>query len=129
MKIFWTKTHILKTLSEKLDDNKEYHLVYSDKETKELKSRYQEQFYYWLFWDIEKQTPFSADTIKQYILWRVFWKELVFWELINRKTKTSKLLKSEAWDLINWIQTFCIENSINMKYTSRDLKSLYLTYN
>jgi hypothetical protein len=97
-------------------------------ESKEGRTKYQNSFFYWLFSSIEKQAPFSSEVIKQYILSRVFWKQEVYWELVNIKTQTSKLTKREAMDLINWIIDFCIENWIEMRYTSRELQSLQETY-
>lgn len=98
-------------------------------DTKEGRTLYQNNFFYWLFSDIEKQSPFSLETIKQYILWRVFWKKEVYWELVNNRTHTSKLTKKEAIELINWIIAFCEEHTLKMSYYSSDLKSLEESYN
>ena len=133
MRFNWKASNIFFEISEYLEaryfDNKEYIVIISEKETKEMKSRYQEQFYYWMFNEIEKQTDFSADTIKQYLLWRVFWKENIFWELVNRKTKTSELSKKEAKEFIESIMIFIEEHSLTCKYQSRELQSLFDTYN
>jgi hypothetical protein len=48
---------------------------------------------------------------------------------MNRKSKTSKLLKEEAIELIENTIIFCTENSLVMKYTSKELENLYLSYN
>ena len=103
--------------------------VCKKKETKAGRTLWQNNFFYWLFWEIEKQTPFSSEIIKQYILSRVFWKKEVLWELINNKTQTSKLDKKEAGDLINWVKEFCQEHTINIKYTSSEFESLINSYN
>ena len=122
--MIWNKEKILSYLEK---DKWEVYII-DKKESKPWRTRQQNNFFYWLFGSIEKQTPFSSEVIKQYILSRVFWKKEVYWELINNKTHTSELTKKEAWDLINWIMNFCIENSLEMKYTSKELESLYLTY-
>lgn len=84
--------------------------------------------YYGLFWELEKQTPFSSETIKQYLLGRTFGKKEVFWELVNNKTKTSELTRQEAKEYIESIMTFCEENTLHYKYTSRDFSNLLETY-
>jgi len=99
------------------------------KESKSWRTLGQNNFFYWLFSDIEKQSPFSSETIKQYILSRVFWKKEVYWELVNNKTQTSKLTTKEAADLINWIIIFCEENTLRMRYTSAEARSLYNSFN
>lgn len=112
-----------------MDNWKEYQVYICCKiESKEGRTTYQNNFFYGLFSCIEKQSPFSAETIKQYILSRVFWKKEVYWELVNNKTQTSKLTKKEAMDLITWIIDFCTEHTIEMKYYSRELQSLQDTY-
>lgn len=130
MKIQWKAIDVFNEVCEYLEKQWEKDIIVfiSNKMTKEMKSRFQEQFYYWMFWEIEKQTPFSAETIKQYLLWRVFWKKEVFWELINNKTKTSEFSKKEAREFIESILVFMKEHSLNCKYTSRELESLYNSY-
>lgn len=131
MKIQGLATDIYSEIFEYFEKNRDKNLIVfiSTKETKEMKSRFQEQFYYWMFNEIEKQTDFSADTIKQYLLWRVFWKKEVFWELVNNKTKTSKLTIKEAKEFIESILIFIEEHSLNCKYTSKELESLFNSYN
>ena len=124
MKLKGTVEEIIEQLQE-LNKEQEYDFVYSKKETKEIRTLRMNNFWYWLFSDIEKQTPFSLFTIKHYILWRVFGKQECYWELVNNKTETSKLTKKEWWDLISWIQTFCFENWIIMKYISKEEQSLF----
>ena len=130
MKIVWNADKVYNEVCEYLEKQGEKEIIVfiSNKETKEMKSRYQEQFYYWMFNEIEKQTDFSSDTIKQYLLWRVFWKKEVFWELVNNKTKTSKLTLKEAREFIESILIFIKEHTLNCKYTSRELESLYNSY-
>lgn len=130
MKIQWKADKVYNEVCEYLEKqwDKDIIVFISNKETKEMKSRYQEQFYYWMFWEIEKQTPFSADTIKQYLLSRAFWKKEVFWELVNNKTKTSDFTKKEAQEFIEKVIIFIQENTLECKYTSRELESLYNSY-
>lgn len=130
MKIQWKADKVYNEVCEYLEKqwDKDIIVFISNKMTKEMKSRFQEQFYYWMFWEIEKQTPFSAETIKQYLLWRVFWKKEVFWELVNNKTKTSEFSKKEAQEFIESILVFMKEHSLSCKYTSRELESLYNSY-
>ena len=132
MQFKWKPQDIFNDVSdylEKQPDNKEITVFIANKETKEMKTRFQEQFYYWMFSEIEKQTPFSAWTIKQYLLWRVFGKKEMFWELVNNKTETSSFTRKEAVEFIESVQMFIEENSLHCKYISRDMQSLYLTYN
>ena len=132
MQFKWKPQDIFNDVSdylEKQPDNKEITVFIANKETKEMKTRFQEQFYYWMLSEIEKQTPFSAWTIKQYLLWRVFGKKEMFWELVNNKTETSSFTRKEAVEFIESVQMFIEENSLHCKYISRDMQSLYLTYN
>ena len=132
MQFKWKPQDIFNDVSDylkKQPDNKEITVFIANKETKEMKTRSQEQFYYWMFSEIEKQTPFSAWTIKQYLLWRVFGKKEMFWELVNNKTETSSFTRKEAVEFIESVQMFIEENSLHCKYISRDMQSLYLTYN
>jgi hypothetical protein len=131
MLIKWKANEVFEEVCEYLENawDKEVIVVISNKITKEIKSRYQECFYYWMFWEIEKQTPYSADTIKHYLLWRVFWKKEIFWEIVNIKTKTSDFSRKEAIEFIESIIMFIEENTLTCKYTSRELESLYNSYN
>lgn len=131
MKIQWKAIDVYNQVCEYLEKQWDKNIVVfiSNKETKEMKSRYQETFYYWMFWEIEKETPFSTETIKHYLLWRVFWKKEVFWELVNIKTETSKLTKKEAKEFIESILVFIKENTLNCKYKNRELESLFDSYN
>ena len=122
----WNKEKIIEYVSKWKE---EQIFICEKKETKAWRTLWQNNFFYWLFSDIEKQTPFSSEIIKQYILSSVFWKKEVYWELVNNKTETSKLTTKEAADLINWIIIFCEENTIRIKYTSREAQSLYNSFN
>lgn len=130
MKIQWKAIEVFNEVCEYLEKqwDKDVIVFISNKMTKEMKSRYQETFYYWMFWEIEKQTPYSAETIKQYLLSRTFWKKEVFWQLVNNKIKTSELTKKEAQEFIESILVFIQENTLNCKYTSRELENLYNSY-
>ena len=130
MKIQWKADKVYNEVCEYLEKQWDRDIIVfiSNKMTKEMKSRYQEQFYYWMFWEIENQTPFSADTIKQYLLSRAFWKKEVFWELVNNKTKTSDFTKKEAQEFIEKVIIFIQENTLECKYISREIESLYNSY-
>lgn len=114
---------------DKQDQEQEVFVFIWKKMTKEMKTRCQEQFYFWIFWEIEKQSPFSMETIKQYLLWRAFGKKEVFGELVNNKTKTSELTKKEAQEFLSAILDFCKEHTLHIKYKSRDEQSLLESYN
>ena len=86
MEIKGKKQEVFNKMVEFLDkcsDEETIHCYFSKKETKKIRTLSQNNFWYWLFWEIEKQTPFSSEVIKQYILSRVFWKQRVFWDIIN----------------------------------------------
>ena len=132
MKFKWKPQEIFNKVCEYLEkqpEDKEIIVFISNKETREMKTRFQEQFYYWMFWEIERQTPYSAETIKHYLLWRVFWKKEVFWEIVNNKTKTSEFTKKEAIEFIEKVIIFMEENSLECKYVSKGTQSLYDSYN
>lgn len=118
----------LETINYLQTQKEETEWVLEKKNTKKGRTLWQNSFFYWLFNSIEKQSPFSTEVIKQYILWRVFWKKEVYWDLVNNKTQTSKLEKKEADDLINWLIIFCEENWLEIKYTNRDFENLLNTY-
>lgn len=131
MKIEWKPTEVYNKLSEKfesLNPNKTIVVYIASKFTKEMKSRYQEQFYYWILNEIAKQTDYSMETIKQYLLGRVFWKKEVFWELVNNKNRTSEFDIKEAREFIESLLIFIKEHSLSCKYQSRDIENLLLTY-
>lgn len=114
---------------DKQPEEQEIIVFISKKEKKEMRTLYQNNMFYGIFWEIEKQSPFSSETIKQYLLGRTFWKKEVFWELVNNKTQTSKLTKKEAIEFINSIIQFCEEHTLHIKYTSNDFNSLINSYN
>ena len=110
-----------------MKDNQVY--ICAKEESKEGRTLQQNDFYYWIFSEIEKQTPFSQETIKQYLLWRAFWEKEVYWKIVNNKTKTSKFTKKEAQEFITAILDFCTEHTLHIKYSSREEQSLFNTYN
>lgn len=127
----WQVMQVYDQVSEYLERQKETQeiiVLISNKETKEMRTLQQNNMYYWIFWEIEKQSPYSSETIKQYLLGRAFGKREVFWELENNQTQTSKLTKSEAREFIDAIIWFCEEHTLHIKYTSRDFESLINTY-
>ena len=132
MKYKWTKQEVRNQTLDYLDTLKEWKeviILISTRETKEMRTLWQNNFFYWLLTWIAKETQFSSDEIKQYILWEVFWQKEVLGRILNNKTKSSKLSTKEAWSFIRWIQEFCYSNEIKMKYVSREDQALFLTYN
>ena len=132
MKYKWTKQEVRNQTLDYLDTLKEWKeviILISTRETKEMRTLWQNNFFYWLLTWIAKETQFSSDEIKQYILWEVFWQKEVLGRILNNKTKSSKLSTKEAWSFIRWIQEFCYSNDIKMKYVSREDQTLFLTYN
>lgn len=130
MRVSGTPQQVFEAMSEWLESKGEKEVVayFSTKETREIRTLYQNNFWYGIFSEIQKQTDFSAETIKQYLLARVFGKKEVFGELVNIKTKTSELTKKEAQEFLESLLVFIEEHSLSCKYTSRDYQSLLNTY-
>lgn len=117
---------------ENLDDTKEVVVYISSKETKEMRTKYQNDMFYWLFWEVGNHLWETAENVKIYFLAWCFWTKTVKLSKITQEIPiimhTSDLKKDQAIFFIDTILTFIKLNDIPCKYTPRDIQSLYDSY-
>lgn len=117
---------------ENLNQNEEIYIWSNKKETKEIRTKKQNNMFYWLFWEIWKHLWYSDYEVKSYFLSYFWTKEIdFFWEKreVNIINETSKLEKEQAIFFIEIIKAFIEKNNIPCRYSSLDFQNLINTYN
>jgi hypothetical protein len=136
MKIVWTYIDIIKELTRFFltrDKTKIYHLLIGKKETKEMRNKNQNNMFHWLFGEIGKHLWYKTEDVKGFFMKWLFWtKEIeLFWQIqeIAIINSTTDLKKEQAILLIDSILQFIQKHNIPCKYSSREIDSLYDSYN
>jgi len=136
MKIVWNKFTILWELSRKLKKEKltkQFVCLISTKETKEIRTAWQNRTFYKLFTDIWNHLGEHKDDVHDMLLGWVFWTKQVTIGRITREVNiekhTSKLDKEKGKRFIDTILDFCKRENMPITITSRELQSLYESYN
>jgi len=117
-------------LIKKLDPNKTYICYIAEKETKEMRSLWQNNFFWGLFTEIWKYMWEDKETVRTIFMWIAFWLreyKLNNWKSINipKKAHTADLEKTEAIYLIDLLWKFIEDKNIPCKYTPKEIQSLY----
>ena len=107
--------------------------IYKKKKTKAGRSLNQNNLFYQLFTDIWNHLWEEKDDVHDMMLWWTFWTHTVkIWriekEILNEK-HTSKLTKEQGIKFIDTMIKFCEKYDIPVTVTSREIKSLYESYN
>ena len=132
MKLEWNKFVLLGLLTKlfkKHKLSKQFVILVSTKETREMKSRQQEKTYYKIFDWIGKYLWYDKEIVKQNILKALFWTYEVkmFWEihLVANISRTRDLKKDQARLLIDWSLEYAKKIGAWIDITPKEVKSLY----
>jgi hypothetical protein len=128
--MIWIKKDILLFLEDK-NESKIFEI--KEKREKSIRSIRQNDTFYKLFTEIWKHLWYNKDEMHDILLWWVFGTyDIEIWpikrQMLN-KPETSKLTKEEWTLFITAIIEFCKKHNIPVEITSRELESLYNTYN
>lgn len=136
MKFKWKKIEIYEAFCEyleKIDDEKEIFIYVWNKQTKEIRSLSQNNTFWKLFTDIWNHLWYTKEETHDILLMWVFWtKTLKLWKIekeVALKPKTSELTKEEWKNFIDTILAFCKREDLPITITSKELRSLYESYN
>lgn len=118
---------------ESLKQNEEIIVWINKKENRETRSLSQSRTFRLLFTGIWNHLWYSKEEIHDIMLWWVFGTyEVVLWPITKQmlnKPKTSELSKEEWIHFITSIIEFCKKENIPVEITSRDIQSLYDSFN
>lgn len=135
MKIQGTPQKVYEALGNKLDtfkEDKEVILYVSTRLTREIRTKYQNDFIYWLCEEIGKHLWEKKEDVKRYFLIGCFWSRKVKLSKIEvempLKPETSKLTKEEAIFYIETLMKFIQLKNIPCKYSPAELRSLLESY-
>ena len=132
----WLPQDIYNTICEYLESlkqNEEIIVWINKKETRETRSLAQNNTFWKLFTEIWNKLWYKKEEIHDFMLWWVFWTyEVKIWPITKQmlnKPKTSELNKEEWIHFIDAILEFCKSNDIGVEITSKEIQSLYDSYN
>ena len=136
MRFNWKASNIFFEISEYLEaryfDNKEYIVIISEKETKEIRTLAQNKSFRKLFTDIWNHLWETKEDVKEMLLGWVFGtKEVKIWKIIrdvNIEKHTSELTKEQWIHFIECILAFVKKYDMPITITSNELKSLFDSY-
>ena len=136
MKIEWVPTYVYEQLSNYIEKNshKEKLVAFIDtKESKAIRTRTQEKSYYRLFNWIAQHLWNNIQEVKIYFLIGCFWSKKIQLSKnyieIPIISQTRDLTKEQAIFLIDTLIAFTKLKNIPCEITSRELESLYNSYN
>ena len=126
----WTK-EIIQEYMDNWKEEQEY--IIEKATTKPWRTLAQNNTFYALFTDIWNHLWEKKDDVHDMLLWWVFWvKEVKIGKItreVNIEKHTSKLTKEQGIRFIDTILKFCERESIPITLTSRQIDSLYESFN
>ena len=136
MKLEWNKFVLLGLLTKlfkKHKLSKQFVILVSTKETREMKSRQQEKTYYRLFNWIAKHLWYNIQEVKIYFMIWCFWSKKLKLSKTEMEipviSQTRDLTKEQAIFLIDTLIEFTKIKNIPVKITPLELQSLYDSFN
>ena len=133
-KIRWSPIQVLTEICNELIKlwSKEVEVLIYEKETKEIRTKIQNNMFHWLFWEISKHLWIHREDIKQsFLKWVFGTRKVKLWRLEFEnaiKPHTSELTKEEAIFFIENIKIFIEKYWVPCKYTNLDFENLISTY-
>lgn len=113
--------------------DKNFHVLISTKETKEMKTRQQEKTYYKILTWISKHLWYKLQEVKIYVLSWCFWTHRLklFDEEIEvpNISETRWFSKEQAIFFIDTLLQFVKDKNIPVEITPKEVQSLYDSYN
>lgn len=126
----WTHEDIMIYMDKYPDD--QIYIIHK-KESKPWRTLQQNNTFYKLFTDIGNHLWEDKDDVHDMMLWWTFWtREVTIWKIKKEvliEKHTSKLDKEQGTRFIKTILAFCEKYDLPITVTSREIQSLYNTYN
>lgn len=125
------KTNELIEFLQKQKHNQEW--IIQKTNSKKWRTLAQNKTFWKLFKDVGNHLWESKDDVHDMMLWWVFWtKEVTIWILTKEvliEKHTSKLTKEKGIKFIDTMLAFCKKYNLPITITSREIESLYKSYN